>query len=253
MMATLLAFDEGPERAPVTWMMSLRAPFAGWSLNGLKTHEIRRRGCTLQPEDRVLVYETRPVAAVVGELVVKEVLVLPVGRLMQPEWLDRHRLRPAEVTDYAAGLPRLTVIEWADGGERYTRPVQLAELAQIGVQPVPGWLRASGALEAVADARRAEAEAARAVEARAVELMAAKGTRTYRCPTCERFAGTLTPRGFFPSDGATIASDGRRLREPARLFCRPRCVPPAWRVVPLLGRWVAGASPDVVAAAEGAL
>lgn len=162
----MLRRDGEHQASAAVWLMSLAPTWAWLTLDGVKRAELRRGGCRFEAGDRVLVYETSPVAAVTGVLWVRAVERVPVDDLCEPKAVAEHRVRPGAVRAYAGDRPELTVIRWAHfpwplrlpgpmqgtRGRTMPRRVTLAELRAVGVTPSPTWVRATSWLAYVTGA-----------------------------------------------------------------------------------------------------
>lgn len=141
-----------------TWVMSLDGAPGRWADLTLppdsrympKTSELRRTACRIAPGDRVLIYATAPVAAIIGHVYCLRVRRVPVFQLAQGFWPMSHQVPEDELRAYAGELDALTVIDW-HCRQRFSSPLPLAELRHLGLKrPPQTWCAASPALAAAA-------------------------------------------------------------------------------------------------------
>jgi len=115
------------------YLLSIKPLFGEQILSGVKGYELRRRG-RFEPGSIMVLYESTPVRAVVGEFKAGRVFRVELGELL--ELLRRGELRGCGEADvpYVLGARRVVVIEVVDP-VRYPRPLSLAELRRL----IPGF------------------------------------------------------------------------------------------------------------------
>lgn len=131
------------------YILSIKPVFGEQILSGAKGYELRRRG-RFEPGSAIVLYESSPVRAVVGEFRAGRVFRVELGELL--EMLRRGELRGCGEADvpYVLGARRAVVIEVVDP-VRYPRPLGLAELRVLvpGFRPPLSYARFGEHYEAV--------------------------------------------------------------------------------------------------------
>ncbi|RLE96840.1 MAG: DNA-binding protein [Thermoprotei archaeon] len=140
------------------YLLSIKPVFGEQILSGVKGYELRRRG-RFEPGSIMVLYESSPVRAVVGEFKAGRVFRVELDELLG--MLRRGELRGCGEADvpYVLGARRVVVIEVVEP-LRYPRPVTLAELRRLvpGFRPPVSYARFDEYYEAV---RRAAFEVLR--------------------------------------------------------------------------------------------